>query len=190
MIYFNSELFGQIQIINSSRKTVAVTINDAKQIILRAPYGFNTEDGIKIINSKKDWIYKTLDKINNQEKENINKIYIFPSEIRKLTAKAKFIFPKKVNYYANIIGVNYNNLTIKAQKTLWGSCSSKGNINLNCILVLFPDEIIDYVIIHELCHRKFLNHSKDFWNEVKKYDKNFKSHKEWLKLNGSKYIIK
>jgi predicted metal-dependent hydrolase len=80
-------------------------------------------------------------------------------------------------------------VAIKDQKTMWGSCSKKGNINLNWKLVMAPVEIIDYVIVHELCHLKVMNHSKEFWNLVASTLPNFHESKNWLKVNGNRLAI-
>jgi len=90
----------------------------------------------------------------------------------------------RVEYFANIMGVTYGNITIRNQKTRWGSCSSKGNLNFNCLLMLAPSEILDYVVVHELCHRKQMNHSKAFWLEVEKVLPDYKESIEWLKEEG------
>ena len=84
---------------------------------------------------------------------------------KKLASKALDYIPGRVKYYADIIGVTYGKITIRNQKTRWGSCSSKGNLNFNCLLMLMPPEVIDYVVVHELCHRKQMNHSKAFWRK-------------------------
>ena len=87
-------------------------------------------------------------------------------------------------YFAKQIGATYGRITIRNQKTRWGSCSSKGNLNFNCLLMLAPSEVIDYVVVHELCHRKEMNHSKAFWSEVEKVLPDYKAHVKWLKDEG------
>ena len=89
-------------------------------------------------------------------------------------------------YFSKRIGVDYGRITIRNQKTRWGSCSSKGNLNFNCLLMLTPPEVIDYVVVHELCHRKEMNHSKKFWAEVEKVIPNYRDSEKWLKNEGSK----
>lgn len=76
-------------------------------------------------------------------------------------------------------------LTVRHQKTLWGSCTTEGNLSFNCLLMLAPEEIRDYVVVHELCHLRHLNHSKEFWRAVENALPDYKSRRRWLKDNGS-----
>jgi predicted metal-dependent hydrolase len=98
--------------------------------------------------------------------------------------QARQIFRDKLDHYAGIMGVEYKALKIKEQKTKWGSCSAQGNINLNWKVIMAPDVVIDYLIIHELAHLKYLNHSRDFWDLVSDYMKDYKQWKKWLKDHG------
>ncbi len=105
-----------------------------------------------------------------------------------LAEEALKIIPARVEYFAKVIGVTYGKITIRNQKTRWGSCSSKGNLNFNCLLMLAPPEVLDYVVVHELCHRKQMNHSKAFWLEVEKVLPDYKESRKWLKEDGSQMI--
>ena len=107
------------------------------------------------------------------------------AEIKQLANKALEYIPARVAYFAPIVGVDYGRITIRNQRTRWGSCSSKGNLNFNCLLILTPPEVIDYVVVHELCHRREMNHSTRFWNEVEKVLPDYKVAKKWLKENGA-----
>ena len=78
----------------------------------------------------------------------------------------------------------YRKFFLTSAKTRWGSCSSKGNLNFNCLLMLAPAEILDYVVVHELCHRKEMNHSKAFWAEVEKVLPDYRESVKWLKEKG------
>ncbi|NEZ47197.1 M48 family metallopeptidase [Clostridium niameyense] len=100
--------------------------------------------------------------------------------------KAYEILEQRTKYYGNKIGYLPNKITVKSQRTLWGSCSSKKNINYNYRLIMAPINIIDYIVVHELCHLKHMNHSKDFWNMVEGTIVNYKERRKWLKENGSK----
>ncbi len=92
----------------------------------------------------------------------------------------------RLDYYAKNNQFNYNQVRLKSQKTLWGSCSSVNNINLNYLLIMSPISVIDYVIVHELCHTVHKNHSKNFWNLVQQILPNYKASKRWLQDNGYK----
>lgn len=105
-------------------------------------------------------------------------------EILELKAKAKEELPVIVKKYASLMGVTYNRITIRHQKTRWGSCTKTGNLNFNCLLMKMPENVRDYVIIHELSHRKELNHSSKFWTIVAEYCPWYKDAKQWLKENG------
>ena len=98
--------------------------------------------------------------------------------------KAMKVIPERVEYFSKLMGVTYGRITIRNQKTRWGSCSSKGNLNFNCLLMMTPPEVIDYVVVHELCHRKEMNHSKQFWSEVEKVLPDYKKAEKWLKDEG------
>ncbi len=94
----------------------------------------------------------------------------------------------KVRQYAELIGVSYGCITIRNQKTRWGSCSSKGNLNFNCLLIQVPESVMDYVIVHELCHRLEMNHSAAFWAQVEKILPDYKERRKWMKENGGRVI--
>ena len=95
---------------------------------------------------------------------------------------------EKVIRYSEIIKVSPREMKVRNYKTRWGSCDKKGRLTFNFHLVKAPHSIVDYVVVHELCHMIQPNHSKFFWNEVAKYDPLFKEHKKWLKLNGPELI--
>ena len=96
---------------------------------------------------------------------------------------AKDIIEDRVHIYAQKIGKTPNQIRIKSLRSRWGSCSSKGNLNFNWTLIMAPLDVLDYVVIHELCHLVHHNHSQRFWNLVEKHDPDFKSKKKWLKRN-------
>lgn len=102
---------------------------------------------------------------------------------------ARKTISEKLAYYSNIIGVKFNDVRIKEQKTRWGSCSKRGNLNFNWKIIMAPSWVMDYVIIHELCHLRFLDHSKKFWDLVEGHMPQYKEARQWLKENGSKLRI-
>jgi len=91
------------------------------------------------------------------------------------------IFKEKLNNFAEQMNVHFNMVRIKNVKTIWGSCSSKKNLNFNFKLFFLPEALIDYVFVHELAHLKHMNHSKAFWSEVEKQIPDYKKRREELK---------
>lgn len=177
----------KINIIRSNRKTLSIQLKHG-EIIARAPLRMKDKEIYSFIESKKTWIEKNLAKIEEREKA-ISELQPFTKEeIKALAEKAKTIIPERVRYYAPKIGVTYNRITIRCQHTRWGSCSSKGNLNFNCLLALFPIEIIDSVVVHELCHRKHMNHSPQFYAEIEKVFPEYKKWHKWLSDNGGVYM--
>lgn len=190
-----------VKIIRSNRKTLAIQINPDLSVTVRAPMYAPQSDIERILREKESWIQKHIEKIREQEAkskktqgekdeygESVESEYLTNEEIKKLADKALQHIPKRVSYFAKQIGVTYRKITIRNQKTRWGSCSSKGNLNFNCLLMLTPPEVIDYVVVHELCHRKEMNHSWAFWAEVEKVLSGYKEQVKWLKENGGQVI--
>ena len=92
----------------------------------------------------------------------------------------------RLEHYCSITGLRHKAVRFKEQKTRWGSCSKAGNLNFNWKLVMAPLWVVDYVVLHEVCHLRHLNHSKDFWMMVEYYMPQYKKAQEWLKKNGAK----
>ena len=183
MIFENAE----VSVIRSGRKTVSIQVKP-NEVIIRAPMRMKEKEIEKFVESKRNWIEKHLKSLSEKQKALENIEPYSDEEISSFVKKAKEIIPNKVEFYADKIGVTYNRITIRCQRTRWGSCSSKGNLNFNCLLVLLPDEIIDSVIVHELCHRKHMNHSAKFYEEFEKIFPEYRKCHEWLNRNGSKYM--
>ena len=173
-----------VEIIKSKRKSIAIEIKPDGRIIAHAPYQLRDSEIEKFINEKSEWIEKHLQKLKTAQEQNGFK-KLSQEEIMELADKALEYIPKKVEHYSKLIGVNYGRITIRNQRTKWGSCSSKGNLNFNCLLMLTPPEVIDSVVVHELCHRKHMNHSKEFYDEILKVCPEYHKHNKWLKDNGS-----
>jgi predicted metal-dependent hydrolase len=176
------------EIKRSKRKTLSVEIKSDCTILVRAPYFVKDKEIEKFINEKSGWINKTLQKMKLKQSEKIEKLS--PDELYNLKIKAMDYIPNRVEYFAKIMNVEYGRVTIRAQKTRWGSCSSKKNLNFNCLLMLAPKEVADSVIVHELCHLKEMNHSKKFYDEILKVYPNYHKYNKWLKENGSSLIKK
>ena len=109
-------------------------------------------------------------------------------EERSYREKARAILTDKTEYYGRLIGVTYNRIRIADQKTRWGSCSSRGTISYNWHLILLPENILDYVVVHELCHLLEMNHSPRFWSQVEKILPDYRERRNWLKKKGGTYL--
>ncbi|MBQ8503064.1 MAG: M48 family metallopeptidase [Clostridia bacterium] len=179
----------RITIIRSSRKTLSIQLKSG-EIVARSPLSMKDKEIYSFIESKRSWIEKHLAAIEEKQKTLDEAEPFTHKEINDLAEKAKLIIPERVRYYAPKIGVTYNRITIRCQRTRWGSCSSKGNLNFNCVLALFPIEIIDSVVVHELCHRKHMNHSPQFYAEVEKVFPEYKRCHKWLSDNGGVYLLR
>lgn len=180
----------EIEVKRSNRKTMVLEITKEAKVLVRAPYGMPMAEIKRFVMEKSDWIEKHMEKMLKKQQEYSNQEKLTNEEIQKLARQALEILPKRVEYYAKIIGVTYGRITIRNQKTRWGSCSAKGNLNFNCLLMLTPEEVQDYVVVHELCHRKEMNHSKQFWNEVEKIVPDYRERRTWLKEHGGEIIAK
>ena len=168
----------------SRRKTISVEIEPDLSVLIRAPYFMPDRDIEKFLRESDGWIKKhrrqAADRIRN--KSDVQKLSM--DEIRQLADEAIKDIPERAKRFAPQIGVTYGRITIRNQKSRWGSCSSRKNLNFNCLLMLAPPEHRDYVVVHELCHLKEMNHSKRFWAEVEKILPNYKTSVKWFKENG------
>ncbi len=172
-------------IIKSDRKTISLEIRPDGKITLRVPQRMTYREIEKFLEERSQWIEKSLSKCTADE--NAPEPFT-QEELKAMADKALEIIPARVAFYAEKLGVTYGKITIRNPKTRWGSCSSAGNLNFSCLLVLMPDEVLDSVVVHELCHRKEMNHSKRFYDEILKVMPDYKKHEKWLKENGFQYM--
>lgn len=171
----------EYEVIRSNRKTISIQIKMGKKIVVRAPYHVSDQKIQEVVLSKENWIRKHLE-MESEPVEEVERLSM--EEIQKLANQALEVIPKRVEYYAKLMGVTYGRITIRNQRTRWGSCSAKGNLNFNCLLMLTPPEVIDSVVVHELCHRKEMNHSKRFYDAIYRVFPEYDRWDGWLKENG------
>ena len=175
-----------VTIIRSNRKTIALQVNPDLTVTVRAPKRMSDREIRLFVQEKESWIQKHVEQLRRRN-EQYDAQGLEPltfAELHELADRALEYIPERVAYFAGQMGVTYGRITIRNQKTRWGSCSSKGNLNFNCLLMLAPPEVIDYVVVHELCHRKEMNHSKAFWEEVARVMPDYKKALSWLKTEG------
>ena len=179
----------EYKIIKSNRKTLALEIRK-DGLVVRAPIRATYKEINEFVSKHKRWIEKHLLKIKEQEKALDGIEPLSMSDIQALADKALAVIPGRVKYFAEKIGVTYGRITIRNQRSKWGSCSAKGNLNFNCLLMLAPPEVLDSVIVHELCHRKEMNHSDKFYAEVLRVFPDYRKWDKWLKENGGLIIMR
>lgn len=171
------------RLVRSDRRTVSIQITDTG-VVVRAPRRMTDAQIQSFVKSKEGWIRTHLESRPVTE----GKPAFTKEAISALSNQARFVIPGKVAHYAKLVGVTYGNITVRSKKTRWGSCSGKGNLNFNCLLMLVPEKVLDYVIVHELCHRKEMNHSQKFWALVAQVLPDWQERRRWLRENGGKLI--
>lgn len=179
----------EYRLIRSARRTVGITVGP-DGVTVRAPYRTEKKEINAFVLSKEKWILKHLGKLDDARNTAGEEGDLTPADIKRLASAAAEYIPRRVGFYAPIVGVSCGNITIRAQKTRWGSCSSKGNLSFNCLLMLAPPEVIDSVVVHELCHRKEMNHSKAFYAEVARVFPDHKKCEKWLKTEGKVLLMR
>lgn len=175
-----------LQVIRSNRKSIGLEVRSADDIRVRIPSRLSDRELKKFVNAHKDWIFEKAELIENWEDQRTSTgapSWEGLSKVELQNIKNKFA--DRVSYFAEIMNVTFGRITIRNQKTRWGSCSTKGNLNFNYQLYYLPDELLDYVVVHELSHRRHMDHSKEFWTEVEKYCPNYRK----LRKNLKKYTL-
>ena len=174
-----------VLLVRSSRKTLAVQIRADGTVIARAPLRMPKDRILCFLSEKASWIRMQQGKM--QERENMRqqaRIHLDVAQEKELRERAKSVLAQRTAYFARQVGVTYGRITVRDQKTRWGSCSQTGNLNFNFRLILAPSEVLDYVVVHELCHRRQMNHSAQFWQEVAQVLPDYRKRKAWLTENG------
>lgn len=176
----------------SKRKTYSITIDEEGNIIFRVPLGASNKQIMQLAEEKSHWIITHyLDacaKKNSRPHSDLSAVQRTALENRYKEAARTYI-PKRVAYYNSMTGGNYTRISIRDQKTRWGSCSSKGTLSFNWRLMLAPPAILDYVVVHELCHLTHMDHSPAFWQAVEKVYPDYRNARKWLKDHGSELIL-
>lgn len=170
------------KIVYSSRKTLALQVTKEGVLVVRAPRRVSKDYIQKFILQKKDWIEKTIQKVLHHKSKQTDFTISFEQkkEYKKLS---RGVLGARLLYWSGVMNLQYTSFRLSSAKTRWGSCSGKNSINLNWRLVMTPNEVIDYVVIHELAHIKQKNHSVKFWEIVQKYDPLWKHRRKWLREN-------
>ena len=174
----------EYELIRSSRKTLGIEIDREGKVIVRAPRWCALKQIEDFLVKKEGWILEKS--VRQKERMKLAQTHMELTEEQKLfyRRKAREVLCHRVEHYAKLMDVTYGRIAIREQKTRWGSCSAKGNLNFNWKLILMPPGVLDYVVVHELAHRLEMNHSGKFWALVEKYMPEYRKYRGWLKENG------
>jgi predicted metal-dependent hydrolase len=160
-------------------KRMKLAVYNDGRVVLTLPWLARIKSAERFLEEKSQWV---LDKLKELGAKNhrpfsasgTRKDYLLYKE------QAREFVTRRLEHFNQFYGLKYNRVAVRNQKTCWGSCSEKKNLNFNYRIVQLPEEIADYVIVHELCHLKELNHSKQFWDLVAEQIPNYKKLREEL----------
>ena len=181
-----------VDVVYSKRRTIGLEVQADGKVLIRAPKGITKKVLMDFVNDRQEWIVEKwflIEKHRRKKAEAPKPDYEGHPEIEafyRRAARKKII--ERTAWYAKLMGVTYGRISIRAAKTRWGSCSGAGNLNFNWKLVLMPPEVLDYVVVHELAHRKEMNHSERFWKVVEAEMPDYVERRRLLKVEGKKYI--
>ncbi|MCI8863032.1 MAG: M48 family metallopeptidase [Lachnospiraceae bacterium] len=166
------------EIIRSRRRTLALQVTREGKVVVRAPLQYPAGRIETFVRQHEDWLQRKI----TEQKEHKSALPLpTPEEEYAYREQARRVLTEKTAYYAKRMGVTYGRISIRGQKTRWGSCSAKGNLNYNWKLMLCPEEVQDYVVVHELAHRREMNHSKAFYRIVEEILPDYRERMRWLK---------
>ncbi len=168
--------------LNNRSKRIRLAVFRGGELVASAPKNTSIENIEKFINRKSQWVINT---INKQSRYPLPiKIKNTKAEIVQYKKQAQVLVEGKIKHFNEFYKFKFNNITIRNQKTRWGSCSRKGNLNFNYKIVLLAEEMADYIIVHELCHLGQFNHSQKFWDLVAQTIHNHKEIRRELKKSS------
>ena len=173
----------EIRLIRSRRRTISAEVRPDGSVLVRAPLTMPQTMIERFLTEKAAVIERHVQRCLAELKQHPEPAFT-AAELETLAQQAKTALPPRVAYFAARIGVSYGRITIRCQKTRWGSCTSAGNLNFNCLLMLAPPEVLDSVVVHELCHRLHPDHSRRFYAEVYRVFPDYDRCDRWLKQNG------
>lgn len=175
----------EYSIIRSKRKTISISVKEDGTVLVRAPKYAPLYLIDRFVEEKASWIKKAQAKQLERKKITDSVEKLSPEEIKQYSKIARERIMPVLDEYAKIMGVTYNRVNIRAQHTRWGSCSSKGNLNFNCLLAVVPDSVLRYIVAHEVCHLIEMNHSTRFWAKVEFLIPRYTIYVKWLQDEGS-----
>ena len=177
-----------IVIRRSRRKTLAAAVSPDGMVIVSAPLRLPEAEIRRFLTEKASRICGMLKEQQVQNARLAQAERLTDVGLRQLAQEALRVIPERVRHYAALLGVTYGKITVRNQRSRWGSCSADGSLSFNCLLMLAPPEVLDSVVVHELCHRLEMNHSKAFYAAVYRAFPEYDRCRRWLKENGALLI--
>ena len=177
----------EYHLIRSDRRSIGIEVDREGKVTVRAPYSCEKKRIDRFLLEKENWIRQKVKLQKENAMKRQEKREMPEAEKKYYRNLAREVLGARTGYYARKMGVTYGRISIREQKTRWGSCSSVGNLNYNWKLVLMPEHVMDYVVIHELAHRKEMNHSARFYAVVAQQMPDYKVWQSWLKEHGREY---
>ncbi len=180
------------RLIRSDRKSFSVSVSLDDGITVRVPFCAPEKEIQHFLIEKQHWI---ITRYLEAEAKKKNRPVSDLSDDQRAFLEKKYIdaareyFPKRVAYFHSFTGGAYKRITIRDQKTRWGSCSAKGTLSFNWRLMLAPPAILDYVVVHELCHLTHMDHSAAFWQAVETVYPDYRNARKWLKDHGQELVL-
>ena len=172
----------RVSVIRSARKSLGLEVRDANTVLARIPTRVSDRELKAFVENHRSWILEKTAVMAEREENRKSTPAPLPELLSKTDwMKIQLKIGKRVRHYCETMGVTVGYVTVKNQKTRWGSCSAKGNVNFNYQLAFLPDKLLDYVVIHELAHRRHMDHSEAFWAEVEKYCPDYLERRKQLK---------
>lgn len=145
-------------------KYMRLTVRSADEVIVTVPFGMDSADVERFVLSKATWLAKAIESMRRRGP--VRRFVGTRNEYLRLKEQARAVVMDRVQYFAAFYGLSYGRISIRNQKSCWGSCSRRGNLNFNYRLLHVSPELRDYVVVHEICHLKQFNHSSAFWDLV------------------------
>lgn len=179
-----------IEVIRSRRKTLSLELTDDGRVLLRAPLRCPRRELEAFAERHRAWIERKLRESEERRRALAAVPKLTEEELRALQKRGKQVFPARCAYYAPLLGVSWSRISVRKQRSKWGSCSAKGGLNFNCLLLLAPGRVLDYVVVHELCHRREMNHSQRFWALVGGLCPDYRESRRWLRENGGALLAR
>ncbi len=181
-IKLNQEKISYILKTSRRARHLRLAVYCSGELVVTKPWYVGEKMVERFMVKKADWILKSLAKFKGIKNSDslINKL--LPGDFKKNKEKARQIITTRLEYFNNFYNFKYNRVSIRNQKTRWGSCSKRGNLNFNYRLIYLSGESLDYVVVHELCHLKEMNHSARFWRLVAEQIPGYKEVRKKIKF--------